>query len=229
MAMLTRRKFLTAASVASAGLLVAGTLPATLLAKETEIPDVPTRPLRGRGRIMTFLGASSTALVTQAIAAHIAANPTRRVIAVGSGQFADDLSPLVVAPQFRLSLVGFGSDFAPEMSHRGYIGSLRDDPDEVVFQTPEARLLGNSLAGAPHDQLFIAWETGHHATCGILASSVDDMHSKVTAVIDKLPYGIYSRQIGSIDVRYEGKDRSQHFREAFLADPSSNIYWARAA
>jgi hypothetical protein len=167
--------------------------------------------------------------VTQAISAHIAAHPTRRLIAVGDRQFADDLSPFVVAPEYRLSRVGFGSGVTPEMSYRGYIATLRDDPDEVIFQTPEARLLGNPRTGGPHDQLFIAWECAHHATCGIVASSVEDMHSQVSAVIDRLPYGIYSRQIGSVDVKYDGRDTSSEFREAFLADPSSNIYWARRA
>lgn len=55
------------------------------------------------------------------------------------------------------------------------------------------------------------------------------MPSIASAILDTFPYGVYSRQVKAIDVEFEGKDASPGFRHAFLADPSSNIYWARAA
>ncbi|MBY3433683.1 hypothetical protein HFN89_05920 [Rhizobium laguerreae] len=175
---------------------------------------------------MTFLGGTSTAAVTQATIAHIDAHPTRRVLAVGNHEFFGELWHLGVAPERRLSFVAVGPDISPGYSHMNLMSHWRDDPDELIFQFPDARFLRKHPV-AQRDQINIAWDCGHHATCGIVASSVDDMHSQVSAVLNGFRYGVYSRQIGSIDVRYEGQDTSPHFREAFLADPSSNIYWAR--
>ncbi|MCS4089152.1 twin-arginine translocation signal domain-containing protein [Rhizobium sp. BK176] len=225
--MLSRREFLTTASLAAVGLIVAGTLPAPSIAKETQ-PSFPSKPSRGRGMVLSFLGMTSSAAVTQSVLSHIEAHPTRRSLAIGDRAFCDELLPLAAAPERRVSLVAFGPEFSVRNSHQNLISHWRDDPDELIFQSPDARFLGTSLSGIQRDQLNFAWQCGHHATCGIVASSIEDMHSQVSAILDRFPYGVYSRELKAIDVSFDGTDLSSSFREAFLSDPSSHIQWTRS-
>lgn len=222
--MFTRRKLLSTASIASASLIVAGTIPAPLLAKESDISAA--EPSKSRGPILTFLGGSSSAAVTRAIIARINAHPTRQVTAIGDRAFLDELSLIVVEPKGRLSLVGVGPDIPDENANRNLIATLRNDPDELIFQSPEVRFIGTTARAPARDQLSFAWATGHHVTCGVVAANVQDMHSQVSSALNTWRYGVYSRNVEAIDVKFEDKDTSSRFRHAFLADPVSNILWA---
>ncbi len=226
--MSTRRKFLTTVGATSVGLMFASILSRPTTAKEVDVPPA-THPIRYRGPRLNFVGGSSMSAVNQAIVGHVASHPMRQVTAVGDHALLDDLSRLPVEPTWRLSLIGTGSDVSPEEAHRGLLTALRNDPDELIFQVPETRFLGVSLSGVPRDQLNIGWETGHHVTCGILAASVEHMHSQVSVLINAWPYGIESPYVESIDVAFDGNETSSIFRRDFLADPSSRIHWAQAA
>lgn len=174
--------------------------------------------------VISFYGGTSKESVDAALFTDVASyrSADRTVSVLADERLSGKLATLRNGKDYRLWLARIEAYHFSEVDGEhdvawSFFGSLRMDPDVLVFQTPEDR-----LAWKGQDWLGMGWDCGHAVSLGTICSSREEMFRTVYAMREHWWWDT-TRSLDRYNAYFDGENVSRDFRDFLVAAKEAPI------